>query len=101
MESCKEVGNYRGMLILTGCWSTLVRITIHNILQEKLFVTCSNKMSRMSKKIELVTSLERRFIKLSVQKSWPYLSQPKLLDAEHAWAESFKWRKAHLKFTVT
>ena len=51
-------------------------------------MTCSNEMSRMSKtkQIELVTPLERICINLSngVQTMDISLTQPKLLDAEHA-----------------
>ena len=50
-------------------------------------VTCSNEMSRMSKKkIELVTPWERRCINISngVKIMEIFHTQPKLLDAEHA-----------------
>ena len=51
-------------------------------------MTCSNEMSRMSKKIkiELVTPLERRCINLfnGVKIMEIFHTQPKLLDAEHA-----------------
>ena len=53
-----------------------------------VYVTCSDEMSRMSKKIkiELVTPLERRCINLSNGVKIMDIShtQPKLLDAEHA-----------------
>ena len=53
-----------------------------------IYVTCSNEMSRMSRKIkiELVTPLEIRCINLSNGVTIMKIShtQPKLLDAEHA-----------------
>ena len=53
-----------------------------------LIVTCSHEMRHMSKKskIELVTPLERIFINLSngVTIMDISLTQPKLLDVEHA-----------------
>ena len=64
-------------------------------------------MRHMSKKIkiELVTPLERICITLSngVKIMDIYLTQPKLLDAEHAYmprVESFKRRKTNSKFAV-
>ena len=56
------------------------------------FVTCSNEMSRLSKKIkiELVTPLERRCINLSNGEKMMDIShtQPEILDAEHAFSVS-------------
>ena len=67
-------------------------------------MTCSNEISRLSKKIkiELVTPLERRCINLSnsVKNMDISRTQPKLLDAENAWGRKFKTEKMHLQFTV-
>ena len=54
--------------------------------RKNIYVTCPNEMSRMSKKIELVTPLERRCINLSNGVKIMDIShtQPKLLDAKHA-----------------
>ena len=56
-------------------------------------MTCSNEMSRMSKK--LVTPLERRCINLSNGVKIMEIShtQPKLLDAEHAYGRKFQTEK--------
>ena len=79
-----------------SCFSQLCifveyRYTVLNIASinaNKLYVTCPNEMSCMSKKIkiELVTPLERRCINLSNGVKIMDIShtQPKLLDAEHA-----------------
>ena len=50
-----------------------------------IYVTCSNEMSRMPKKVHLVISSERIFIKLSKGANIMELAhtQPKLLDTEH------------------
>ena len=52
-------------------------------------------MRRMSKKNELVKQLERRRIKLSNSVKIMDIShtQPKLLDAEHAWGRKFQMEK--------
>ena len=60
------------------------------------YVTCSNEMSHMSKKIfELVTPLERRHITLPKGVNIMDIShtQLKLLDAEHYWGRKFQTEK--------